>query len=90
MPQAELERAARVHTQALDAYLARKFARAAELFATVQDIMRPGVGVAVAADGTPAGPDRPSELLRARALAYVDNPPGPSWSGVDVLRGKKG
>lgn len=60
-------------TTALDAYLARDFAAAAAAWQHVLD-RRPG--------------DRVATLMRERAVAYVQAPPPPDWTGVTVATEK--
>ncbi|HUN66079.1 MAG TPA: adenylate/guanylate cyclase domain-containing protein [Bacteroidota bacterium] len=61
------------YSQGLQAYRAREFARAAEIFTHA---------VAIAPD------DRPSRIYLERSNAFVKTPPPPDWNGVFVLTSK--
>eukprot|EP00937_MAST-01D_sp_MAST-1D-sp2_P006538 g6538.t1 len=83
-----VEKVARMHSLAFDAYLARDFREAARLFKSVMDIMKIGGETDGGADAYPD--DGPATILRKRAMTFMMSPPPADWDGVDVLKGKKG
>ena len=60
-------------TEALDAYLERRFEAAAAAWARVLERL-PG--------------DRAATALRERSLGFAADPPGPEWDGIDVKQEK--
>mmetsp|Transcript_71964 Transcript_71964/g.166600 ORF Transcript_71964/g.166600 Transcript_71964/m.166600 type:complete len:1042 (+) Transcript_71964:150-3275(+) len=61
------------HTEAMQCYKSRDFAKAAAMFAQVNESMQEITGVES---------DTPSVLLMKRCKAYMENPPPPKWDGV--------
>lgn len=72
-PDTETKRGWQLYHEGLELYAARRFRDAARRFGSVLDVLPE---------------DRPALLLRERSERYAASPPGPDWSGVEVLTEK--